>query len=259
VAVPREPLFAGVGVALVTLFDADGELDTAATAAHAKRLVDRGVRGVVVAGSTGEAAALSAAERRELVEAVRAAVPPEVSVLAGTGAPTRRQAAALTADAVAAGAGAVLALSPPGAGRDLAGYYRAVADAAGGLPVLAYHFPGVSPPGIPVDALAALPVQALKDSSADPTRLLAELAGFPDHLYTGSAALLSYAGPLGCRGAILALANLDPEGCAAAFAGDAAAQRALTADHLAVEGSFPAGLKRLLADRAGTSPVCRVD
>ena len=57
------PPFSGVGVALVTLFDADGEIDASTTARHASHLVDRGIRGVLVAGSTGEAAALDADER----------------------------------------------------------------------------------------------------------------------------------------------------------------------------------------------------
>ena len=49
-----QPLWRGVAVALVTLFEADGvRVDAAATAAHARRLVELGVRGVLVAGSTG--------------------------------------------------------------------------------------------------------------------------------------------------------------------------------------------------------------
>ncbi|MGH9286064.1 MAG: dihydrodipicolinate synthase family protein, partial [Acidimicrobiales bacterium] len=52
------PPFRGVGVALVTLFDERGGLDAGATADHAARLVELGVAAVVVAGSTGEAAAL---------------------------------------------------------------------------------------------------------------------------------------------------------------------------------------------------------
>jgi 4-hydroxy-tetrahydrodipicolinate synthase len=73
---PRGPeLFDGVGVALVSLFDEAGELDAPATAAHARRLVhDHGVRGAVVAGSTGEAAALDPDERTRLLTAVRDAV-----------------------------------------------------------------------------------------------------------------------------------------------------------------------------------------
>lgn len=52
-------LFTGVGVALVTLFRDDGALDAAATAELAAALTDLGVRAVLVAGTTGEAAALT--------------------------------------------------------------------------------------------------------------------------------------------------------------------------------------------------------
>ena len=57
------PVFTGVGVALVTLFRDDGEVDAAATAEHAAQLVDLGIKAVVVAGSTGEAASLSLEDR----------------------------------------------------------------------------------------------------------------------------------------------------------------------------------------------------
>ena len=70
-----EPLFTGVGVALATLFDDHGEVDAKATADHAATLVDLGVRAVVVAGSTGEANALTTEERVGLLTEIRGAVP----------------------------------------------------------------------------------------------------------------------------------------------------------------------------------------
>ena len=124
------PLFTGVAVALVTLFDEDGGLDAKATAEHAATLVELGMRAVVVAGSTGEAAALEPEERAALLVEVRRAVPSGIPVLVGTGAPSRRQAAALTSTAVDLGADGVLVLSPPGAA-DLRRYYQAAATAAG--------------------------------------------------------------------------------------------------------------------------------
>jgi 4-hydroxy-tetrahydrodipicolinate synthase len=249
-------VFTGVGVALVTLFDDDEEVDAAATSDLAGRLVEAGVKAVVVAGSTGEAATLSPGERVALLEAVRDAVAVRVPVLAGTGAPSARQAVALTNDAVDHGADALLVLSPPGTD-DPRCYYDAVAKAAGATPVLAYHFPVVSPPGIPVPVLADLPVAGCKDSSGDPERLLAELTEWGGPLYTGSSALLSFAGPLGCTGAILALANAEPELCARAFTGDADAQLELAPAHDAAHVRFPAGLKELVARRFGTSTATR--
>jgi len=249
-------VFTGVGVALVTLFTADGAVDPGPTSNLASELVARGMRAVLVCGTTGEAATLTEAERATLVRAVRAVLPAGVPVLAGTGAPSARQAAALTAGAIRAGADAVLAFPPPGS-RDLAGYYAAVAAAAGERPVLAYHFPRVSAPGVPVEALAGLPVAGVKDSSGDPDRLLDELAHYPGATYVGSSALLALAGPIGAAGAILALANIEPEACVAAFAGDAAVQCRLAEPHLAVKRGGPAALKEVLARSHGTGPWTR--
>jgi len=250
-------VFSGVGVALATIFDTDGEVDVPATVGHARRLVDAGVRAVLVSGSTGEAPALDEAERLALLGAVRDEVGGDAAILAGTGAASPRQAARMTAAAVEQGASAILALSPPGS-RDLPGYHRAVADAAGGTPVLAYHLPAKSAPGVPVAALAGLPVVGLKDSSADPTRLLAELTEYDGQVYVGSAALLSFAGPLGATGAILAVANLEPELCIRAFEGDAKAQTALAPTHLELDRGGPVALKRLLAERYGLSRTTRL-
>jgi 4-hydroxy-tetrahydrodipicolinate synthase len=248
------PLFTGIGVALVTLFDDNLALDEKATADLAARLVDAGVRAVLVAGSTGEADTLAEDERSRLVAAVRARV--EVPILAGTGAAWSGQAARRTTAARDAGADAALVLSPRRVA-DPRPYYAAVAAAAAGFPLLAYHFPAVSVPGIPVEHLPDLPVVGAKDSSGDPERLLRTLSSWDGQLYPGSAALLSYAGPLGCPGAILALANVEPAGCAAAFGGDQSAQLALIDAHRAAAAGFPAGLKTMLAEKYGTSTAAR--
>lgn len=250
-------VFNGVGVALVTLFDDHGDVDAAATAAHAARLVELGVRAVLVAGTTGEAATLSTPERDALLGAVRTHIDGAVPVLAGTGAPSTRQAVDLTTRARDGGADAALVLSPPRTD-DPRPYYAACAEAAGDMPVLAYHFPTASAPGIAVDTLADLPVSGCKDSSGDAERLLATLAATALPIYTGSSALLTFAGPLGCAGAILGLANVDPERCIAAFDGDVDAQRGLTPGHLAMRERFPRRLKAMVAERFGTSEIARV-
>ncbi|MGY1669879.1 dihydrodipicolinate synthase family protein [Geodermatophilus sp. SYSU D00710] len=250
------PLFTGVGVALVTLFREDGALDAPATADLAAQLTGLGVRCVLVAGTTGEAAALTAEERDVLVGAVRAAVPAEVPVLAGTGAPTGRQAAELTGRAFAAGADAVLVLSPAGV-PDPRPYYAAVAEAASG-PLLAYHFPGASAPGIPVGLLPDLPVSGLKDSSGDAGRLLLERDVLAGDLYTGAATLVGLCAAIGAAGALVAAANLAPEECTAAAGGDWAAQVRLAALDRRASADFPSGYKRAAAERFGTSAVTRV-
>jgi len=66
------------------------------------------------------------------------------------------------------------------------------------------------------------------------------------------------AGSGGVAGAILAVANVDPEHAIAAFAGDSAGQRALFAAHKRVRTAFPHGLKDAIAYRFGTSRVTRL-
>jgi 4-hydroxy-tetrahydrodipicolinate synthase len=250
------PIFSGVGVALVTLFDDEGEIDAPATADHAARLVERGVSAVLVAGSTGEANALDAEERSDLLIAVRSAVDGRVPVLAGTGAPSARQARILSKRAETDGADALLVLSPAGVS-DPRSYYERVASAVE-VPVLAYHYPKASQPGVPVNLLRELPVAGIKDSSGDAERLILEADELPVGIYTGHPALVHLAGAIGCTGAILALANVDPEGCTRAWAGDGDCQRELINGHRAQALAGIAGLKRTLCALNGTSPTTRV-
>ncbi len=252
------PLFTGVGVALVTLFDDGGDVDVDATARLAGDLAAAGMRAIVIAGSTGEAASLDGPERVALAKAARDVVAPGVPIVVGTGAPSARQAARLTAEVVAGGADGLLVLSQPRVS-DPVPYYREVVAAAGGAaPVLAYHFPVMSAPGIEVDDLRRLGeigVVGVKDSSGDPARLVRTLETFDGALYVGSPWLLSAAGPLGATGAILAVANVEPASSVAAFGGDVAAQRSLAA--VIPGASGPAGVKAVLAARRGTSTHVR--
>ena len=214
----------------------------------------RGMQAVVVCGSTGEAATLTRPERVALIEAVRDAVPPGTPVIAGHRGAVRAAGRHADGDAVRAGADAVLAFPPPGS-RDLAGYYEAVAGAAGGRPVLAYHCPLVSAPGIRWTPWRPAGGRG-QDSSGDPDRLLDELAHYPGATYVGSSAVLALAGPIGAAGAILALANVEPERCVAAFAGDARAQFELADRHLDARRGGVAALKAVLAADRGTRRGC---
>jgi 4-hydroxy-tetrahydrodipicolinate synthase len=246
-----EPLFRGVGVALITIFDEYLAVDASRTADLAAELVACGVTGVIVAGTTGEAAALNGPEREALVAATRAALPSNVPVIAGIGAPSTYQALDYLERAVAGGADGLLALSLPG-GADQLAYYEALAKQAGELPLLGYNFPGASAPGIPVDVLVGLPVQGVKDSSGEPDRLIESKARFDEPIYTGAASLLTLAGGIGCAGAILSLANAIPEDCIAAFGGDGVAQGSISTSNRRAKAPFPSGIKELTAERFHT-------
>jgi 4-hydroxy-tetrahydrodipicolinate synthase len=252
------PLWSGPAVALATLFDDDGGLAADATAEHAARLVEAGIRAILVSGSTGEAAALTDDERVDLVRAVRRACP-DVPILAGAWGEWWQPAADRAAAVVKAGADAVL-VAPPRGGADLARYFGRVADAAASVQVLAYHYPPTAGGPVPVEVLATLPVHGLKDSSGEPERLVRELElpGWSGSVYVGAAMLTAYAAALGATGVILAVANLAPEDSVAAWAGDMTAQRRLLAPHLVARDRFPHGLKEGMAARYGTSTTTRI-
>jgi len=251
-----DAIWTGPAVAVVTLFDDDGKLLAEETGAHAARLVDAGIAAIVVAGSTGEATALFDSERADLVAAVKAACP-GVPVLAGSSGEWWGQAVARTEAVVKAGADAVL-VAPPRLGGSLDTYYGRVAEAAGGAPMLAYHYPGVAGGEVPVEALADLPLAGIKDSTGNAARLAHEIElDWAGAVYTGAAALLGYAGWLGGTGAIVAAANVVPEKCLAAWRGDAAAQHEV----IRVERAYravPGGLKAAMADAFGTSRARRI-
>lgn len=252
----NKPVFTGVGVALVTLFDSHGQVDNAATAEHATRLAERGVRSVVVAGVTGESMHLSMKERLQLFDAVRAAVPTSIPVLLGTGALSAGvKVADLTRRAAEHGADAALVLAPHSG--DVRGFYGEVVAAAGKMPVLAYHNPKVTLSSIEIEDLKAIKVVGIKDSTGDSERMLDILSSYKGSLYTGTAAMLAYSGLMGCTGAILAAANLEPERCSDAFAGDIQAQRDVLPAHKIVSHYGIKGIKEDLARRHGTSTVTR--
>lgn len=248
----NRPVLTGVSVALVTFFDDHGRVDGDATARHAHHLVERGVQGVVVAGTTGEASHLSMKERLALLDKVRAEVAGPTPVVLGVGAlAPGASSAELAKRAGDHGADAVIALSPHHG--DIRAYFEELAGVSA-VPVLAYHFPKASPPGIPLELLGDLPVAGLKDSSGDNERLLGDLDAFDGPIYVGNSAQLLLAGQLGCAGAILAAANLEPELCGAAFGGDVAAQRTLLGAHRVAGIDPPVGLKAEMHRRWGTPP-----
>lgn len=240
VVTARNRLPSGVGVALVTLFDDEGAVDAKGTAAHARRCAELGVSSVLVSGTTGEAARLSVHDRVELAAAVKDAAP-GVPVIVGTGHPDADAALEATARiAVETDADAVLVYCPEEA--EPAPFFRAAREQARSRPVLAYHNPALAARRLGTAELPSLAVDGVKDSSGDANRL-AELLGSGARVYVGSPTLLTLAGSTGAAGALLALANVAPTDCIAAWNGDSAAQRRLFALQARAAQAFPSFLK----------------
>ena len=188
--------FGAVMSAMVTPFDAQGRLDLDAAQRLARWLVAHGNDGLAVAATTGEAATLSDAERRDLVRAVCEAV--TVPVLAGTGTNDTAHTIALTREARGLGAAGVLLVGPyynrpPQAG--IEAHFRAAA-AATDLRVMIYDVPLRTGRRIAHEVLLRLfrevpNIVAFKDATGDPgaAALLVAEAGEHLDLYSGDDSL----------------------------------------------------------------------
>lgn len=153
------PHYQGLISAPFTALHPDGSVNLQQIAAQAAALVQDGVRGAFVCGTTGEGLSLTTAERRSVVEAWRAAAPQGFDLYVHVGHPVVAEAQALAEHAVAVGADAVAAMpASPFMGtrvEDVADYIAAVASAAPTLPVLYYHIPSFSRVAVSVHDLLA--------------------------------------------------------------------------------------------------------
>jgi 4-hydroxy-tetrahydrodipicolinate synthase len=208
--------------ALATPFDTAGEIDLDAW----RRLLDAqlagGTRGIVVAGSTGEAAALSDQEFVTLVRAAAAHVAGRIPVLACTGLSNTAKTIAQTRLARDAGADAALVVTPPyvrPTPEGLVAHYTAVA-AQGGLPVVLYNVPGRTGCDMQPETVARLAqvdnIIGLKEARGDEARwqALYPLASAKFALLSGDDPTFLRAMSGGAAGVISVASNVVP----AAFA-----------------------------------------
>jgi 4-hydroxy-tetrahydrodipicolinate synthase len=182
--------YEGLLTAMVTAFASDGSVDEEATVAIGRYLLASGSHGLVVCGTTGEAATMTDAEQGSLIATIVRELGDEGAVVAGTGSNDTRHAVHLTEQAVEAGVDAVLSVTPyynkPNR-RGILAHFREVARAAGGTPVILYNIPGRTATNMPPDLLAELAqidgIEAVKQANSDelqPIDGLAVLAGNDD-------------------------------------------------------------------------------
>ncbi len=173
------PRLGGVVAALLTPMRAGaGAADVEASGRMVAWLVEKGIHGLFVAGTTGEGLYLRPEEHRDLVGAAVSAAR-GVPVVAQVGALTTAEAVALCRQAVGANVTAVAAIPPcyyAMTREEILAYYRALGEAAGPLPLYLYNIPSHArndlPPGLIRDIRASVQnVAGVKDSSGIPGRI----------------------------------------------------------------------------------------
>ena len=182
--------YEGLLTAMITPFAADGSVNEDASVAIARHLLANGSHGLVVAGTTGEAATLTDDEQVRLVELIVAEAGGDGAIVAGAGSNDTRHAIHLTERVIAAGAQAVLSVTPyynkPNR-RGIVRHFSEVARAAAGTPVILYNIPGRTAVNMGPDLLAELAqidgIVAVKQANSaelQPIDGLAILAGNDD-------------------------------------------------------------------------------
>lgn len=206
----------GLLVPAVSTFHANGDLDLDAFRYNIRAWVNEGIDGVLVAGSSGESALLDDDDRRRLIDAARESLPADKWLLAGIGSESTRQTIARAHDAKAAGADAVLVVSPHYflkrmTDDALLAHFTAVADNSP-LPVMLYNVPVyahvVLSPAL-VHEMAQHPnVIGMKDSAGNLPVLAEYLTAQSDTfaVLTGSGSTFTVAMQKGASGALLAIA-----------------------------------------------------
>jgi 4-hydroxy-tetrahydrodipicolinate synthase len=168
--------------ALATPFTAAGEIDLDGWRRLLQLQLDGGTQGVVVAGSTGEAASLYDAEYDLLLRSAVEFIAGRIPVLAGTGLSNTAKTIEQTRRAAALGADAALVVTPPyvrPTQQGLVAHYRAVAD-DGDIPVVLYNVPGRTGCDMLPDTVAALAgherIVGIKEARSDAERMAALLS-----------------------------------------------------------------------------------
>jgi len=213
--------FGGVMGPMVTPFKADESLDMAGFEANVRAHLAAGLEGVLVAGSTGEAALLGDDERRVLIEAARKLVPGDRTLLAGTGAESTRHCIARCRDAASSGADAVLVVAPHYYSSSMTppaikAHFQRVADESP-VPVLLYNIPKYMHFRLEPELIAELArhenIRGMKDSAGDMTFFARYVESNSDtfDVLTGHGGTFATAMKLGARGGILAVALFAPE------------------------------------------------
>ncbi len=241
-------VFKGAGVAIVTPFKEDFEVDYERFATLIEYQIANKTDAIVVCGTTGEASTLSHEEHIEVIRFCVEKVNGRVPVVAGTGSNSTQTAIFLSQEAQKAGADAILLVTPyynKCTQKGLKAHFKMVADSIN-IPVILYNIPGrtggvnILPETIVSLCTEVENIVGVKDASGNFSQLahLASLAKGKVDMYSGNDDQVVPLLSLGGAGVISVASNIMPEKmhqmCARFFAGDVEGSLALQLELLEV-------------------------
>lgn len=213
----KNPYFGRLLTAMVTPFNADGSVNYEKAAYLAEWLINNGSDGLVVAGSTGEAATMSTEEKRELFRVVVNRINKRVPVIAGTGSNNTADSVKMTKMAEAMGVDGALIVGPYYNKPTQEGFYQhfaAVAQSTG-LPIIVYNVPGRTASNISPAIVARLAadfenIVAIKEAAGNVAQVAELYSVLPEEftIYSGDDGLILPFMSVGATGLISVLSNI---------------------------------------------------
>lgn len=210
--------FPGIVPPVITVFDSQGEIDGERTKKFIQHLIDEGVHGIFVAGSTGESALMNMKQRKEIIDIGVEAAEGKVPLFAGTGHNSTRIAVELSKYAQDAGADGVLVFLPhyPRPTQEgIYNHYQTVAEAVN-IPLFVYNWPGQYGLDIEPETVACLAkdgyIQGIKDThiDIDHTAEIIRLTEGKITVWTGFESKILPALCLGANGSVCTIGNIIP-------------------------------------------------
>nr|WP_295000564.1 4-hydroxy-tetrahydrodipicolinate synthase [uncultured Methanobrevibacter sp.] len=214
--------FEGTYVAMVTPFTKDLEIDEEGFRFNINYLIDKGVTGLVGAGTTGESATVNHEDHQKIIDILIDEVDGRVETVAGTGSNATSEALSLTKYAEDAGADSALLITPyynKPQQHAVIEHYRTIADQTD-IPIITYNVPSRTGLNMDVDTIVELAkidgIDAVKEASgsvdkvSDIYRALTH-EGLEDdfNILSGEDSLTLPLMAVGATGVISASANVD--------------------------------------------------
>jgi 4-hydroxy-tetrahydrodipicolinate synthase len=211
----------GYAPALPTPFDDEGKVDTRTFELFCDRQLKHGATALIVCGTTGEAPTLTPTEHVDLIRIAKGIARGRIPVVAGAGSNSTAHAIALSQEAEAAGADAILSVVPyynRPIQSGMHAHFSAIAQSTG-LPIFLYDVPARTGCGLADNTIARLAehpqIIGLKDATGDVTRVgrLRALLGRNFRLLSGDDATALAFFAQGGDGCISVTSNIAPGLC----------------------------------------------
>ncbi|RLG99228.1 4-hydroxy-tetrahydrodipicolinate synthase [Candidatus Bathyarchaeota archaeon] len=216
----------GIFVPHITPFNKNGEVNWKALRQLVEFWIEGRLAGLVPCGSNGEAPHLLREERRRVIETVVDAANGRVPVIAGTGAISTKETIQLTRDAEDVGADAALVVTPfyfKYSTKELYIHYSSVIEAVN-IPIILYNVPKFTGFSMQPELVYKLVSEysniiGIKDSSGSLSQIseLIRLVGDKIAVLAGTADVVLPTLILGGKGAIIAVANVEPRLCSSLY------------------------------------------